>query len=143
MFLKGKKKIEKTLSGYWKIFLIKYLLTFLLIFCFIKNKTLKMENSKYTWIALSMWIYNSVFPKVRSIDHLWHIRKTNLVQKNHTKINSSKGTVCTNDLFQISSRVGVNCSKFDCSTIICSTLLAGNQLLDTKFINCSNPVQLG
>jgi len=40
-------------------------------------------------------------------------------------------------------RVGVNCSKFDCSTIICSTLLAGNQLLDTKFINCSNPVELG
>jgi hypothetical protein len=39
-----------------------------------------------------------------------------------------------------SSRVGVNCSKFDCSTIICLTLLAGNQLLDTKFINCSNPV---
>jgi hypothetical protein len=36
--------------------------------------------------------------------------------------------------------VGVNCSKFDCSTIICSTLLAGNQLLDTKFINCLNPV---
>ncbi len=40
-------------------------------------------------------------------------------------------------------RVGVNCSKFDCSTIICSTLLAGNQLLDTKFINCSNPVNPG
>ncbi len=36
--------------------------------------------------------------------------------------------------------VGVNCSKFDCSTINWSTLLAGNQLLDTKFINCSNPV---
>ena len=35
-------------------------------------------------------------------------------------------------------RVGVNCSKFDCST-----LLAGNQLLDTKFINCSNPVNPG
>jgi hypothetical protein len=33
--------------------------------------------------------------------------------------------------------------KFDCSTIICSTLLAGNQLLDTKFINCSNPVNPG
>ena len=39
--------------------------------------------------------------------------------------------------------VGVNCSKFDCLTIICSTLLAGNQLLDTKFINCSNPVNHG
>jgi hypothetical protein len=39
--------------------------------------------------------------------------------------------------------VGVNCSKFDCSTVICSTLLAGNQLLDTKFINCLNPVKLG
>ncbi len=37
-------------------------------------------------------------------------------------------------------RVGVNCSKFDCSTINWSTLLAGNQLLDTKFINCSNQV---
>jgi hypothetical protein len=43
----------------------------------------------------------------------------------------------------ISLRVGVNCSKFDCSTIICSTLLAANQLLDTKFINCSNPVNPG
>jgi hypothetical protein len=40
-------------------------------------------------------------------------------------------------------RVGVNCSKFDCSTINWSTLLAGNQLLDTKFINCSNPVNPG
>jgi hypothetical protein len=40
-------------------------------------------------------------------------------------------------------RVGVNCSKFDCSTIICSTLLAANQLLDTKLINCSNPVNPG
>ncbi len=39
--------------------------------------------------------------------------------------------------------VGVNCSKFDCSTINWSTLLAGNQLLDTKFINCSNPVNPG
>ncbi len=36
--------------------------------------------------------------------------------------------------------VGVNCSKFDCSTIISSTLLAANQLLDTKLINCLNPV---
>jgi hypothetical protein len=36
-----------------------------------------------------------------------------------------------------------NCSKFDCSTINWSTLLAGNQLLDTKFINCSNPVNPG
>jgi hypothetical protein len=40
-------------------------------------------------------------------------------------------------------RVGVNCSKFDCSTVICSTLLAANQLLDTNFINCSNPVNPG
>ncbi len=40
-------------------------------------------------------------------------------------------------------RVGVNCSKFNCSTVICLTLLAGNQLLDTKFINCSNPVNPG
>jgi hypothetical protein len=39
--------------------------------------------------------------------------------------------------------VGVNSSKFDCSTINWSTLLAGNQLLDTKFINCSNPVNPG
>ena len=39
--------------------------------------------------------------------------------------------------------VGVNCSKFDCSTINWLTLLAGNQLLDTKFINCSNPVNPG
>ncbi len=37
-------------------------------------------------------------------------------------------------------RVGINCSKFDCSTINWLTLLARNQLLDTKFINCSNPV---
>jgi hypothetical protein len=42
--------------------------------------------------------------------------------------------------FDFFTWVGVNCSKFDCSTIICSTLLAGNQLLNTKFINCSNPV---
>ena len=40
-------------------------------------------------------------------------------------------------------RVGVNCSKFDCSTINWLTLLAVNQLLDTKFINCSNPVNPG
>ncbi len=39
--------------------------------------------------------------------------------------------------------VGVNCSKCDCSTVICSTLLAANQLLDTNFINCSNPVNPG
>ncbi len=59
-------------------------------------------------------------------------------QLNHfvkSPISSSKIT--------LSKRVGVNCSKFDCSTIICSTLLAGNQLLDTKFINCSNPVNPG
>ena len=37
----------------------------------------------------------------------------------------------------------MNCSKFDCSTINWSTLLAGNQLLDTKFINCLNPVNPG
>ncbi len=37
----------------------------------------------------------------------------------------------------------MNCSKFDCSIIICSTLLAANQLLDTKFINCLNPVNPG
>ena len=46
-------------------------------------------------------------------------------------------------MIQKSQRVGVNCSKFDCSTIICSTLLTANQLLDTKFINCSNPVNPG
>jgi hypothetical protein len=40
-------------------------------------------------------------------------------------------------------RVGVNCSKFDCSTINWSTLLAGNQLLNTKLINYSNPVNPG
>ena len=45
-----------------------------------------------------------------------------------------------NSISSTVSWVGVNCSKFDCSTIICSTLLAGNQLPDTKFINCSNPV---
>jgi hypothetical protein len=39
--------------------------------------------------------------------------------------------------------VGVYCSKFDCSTINWSTLLAGNQLLDTKCINCLNPVNPG
>ena len=37
----------------------------------------------------------------------------------------------------------INCSKFECSTINWSTLLAGNQLLDTKFINCLNPVNPG
>ncbi len=36
--------------------------------------------------------------------------------------------------------VGVNCSNCDCSTRICSTLLAANQLLDTNFVICSNPV---
>jgi hypothetical protein len=45
--------------------------------------------------------------------------------------------------FNSSLWVGVNCSKCDCSTVICLTLLAGNQLLDTKFINCSNPVNPG
>ena len=39
--------------------------------------------------------------------------------------------------------VGVNCSNCDCSTRICSTLLAANQLLDTNFIICSNPVNPG
>ena len=39
--------------------------------------------------------------------------------------------------------VGLKCLKFDCSTINWSTLLAGNQLLNTKFINCSNPVNPG
>jgi hypothetical protein len=39
--------------------------------------------------------------------------------------------------------VGVNCSNCDCSTRNCSTLLAGNQLLDTFFVNCSNPVNPG
>ena len=34
--------------------------------------------------------------------------------------------------------VGVNCSNCDCSTRNCSTLLAGNQLLDVNFENCSN-----
>ena len=46
-------------------------------------------------------------------------------------------------LFHWMSGVGINCSKFDCSTINWLTLLAGNQLLDTKFINCSNPVNPG
>ncbi len=46
-------------------------------------------------------------------------------------------------LVEFNQRVGINCSKFDCSTINWSTLLAGNQLLDTKFINCSNPVNPG
>ncbi len=45
--------------------------------------------------------------------------------------------------FNKKKRVGVNCSKFDCSTINWLTLLAGNQLLDTKIINCSNPVNPG
>ena len=40
-------------------------------------------------------------------------------------------------------RVGVNCSNCDCLTRICSTLLAANQLLDTNFIVCSNPVNPG
>jgi hypothetical protein len=39
--------------------------------------------------------------------------------------------------------VGVNCSNCDCSTAICSTLLAANQLLDTNFNNCWNPVNPG
>jgi hypothetical protein len=39
--------------------------------------------------------------------------------------------------------VGVNCSNCDCSARDCSTLLAGNQLLDTNFDNCSNPVNPG
>ena len=38
----------------------------------------------------------------------------------------------------LSDQVGVNYSNYDCSTRNCSTLLAGNQLLDTKFENCSN-----
>ena len=51
------------------------------------------------------------------------------------------------------TRVGVNCSNCNCSTRNCSTrncstrncstLLAGNQLLDTFFVNCSNPVNPG
>ncbi len=48
--------------------------------------------------------------------------------------------ICIVDNF---ARVGVNCSNCDCSTVICSTLLAGNQLLDTFFVNCSNPVNPG
>jgi hypothetical protein len=35
-------------------------------------------------------------------------------------------------------RVGVNCLNWKCSTRDCSTLLAGNQLLDMYFENCSN-----
>ncbi len=45
--------------------------------------------------------------------------------------------------FECWKQVGVNCLKFDCLTIICSTLLAANQLLNTKLINCSNPVNPG
>ncbi len=40
-------------------------------------------------------------------------------------------------------RVGVNCSNCNCSTRNCSTLFAGKQLLNTNFINCSNPVNPG
>jgi hypothetical protein len=35
-------------------------------------------------------------------------------------------------------QVGVNCSNCDCSKRDCLTLLAGNQLLDMNFENCSN-----
>ncbi len=50
---------------------------------------------------------------------------------------------CQNWVSQYFLRVGVNCSNCDCSTRDCSTLLAGNQLLDTNFDNCLNPVNPG
>ncbi len=73
----------------------------------------------------------------------WNLKKF-LFNDHRVLIDSSHWEKKPNLEFRVtSSWVGVNCSKFDCSTINWSTLLAGNQLLDTKFINCSNPSNPG
>ncbi len=80
----------------------------------------RLNTSKKTFFTL----------RLLSFEHRWYSRELNSYLYNILS------------LMRI-PRVRVNCSKFDCSTINWSTLLAGNQLLDTKFINCSNPVNPG
>jgi hypothetical protein len=122
---------------------------FLLIFC---GLLFKLFGNIYWFRVFLLFLHwPLIIMNIRSVFQVNKITNDSVQNKQAYKNNFCclkkqkfilKNTIYCRYVNQINfasvSGVGVNCS-----TIICSTLLGANQLLDTKFINCSNPVNPG
>ena len=103
--------------------------------------TILCSNESWKMIWWSVWrifLFGSMNP-----DPLREIRPKTVPSIIGQKTINSTGWRLLILLVSHFKRVGVNCSNCNCSTRNCSTLFAGKQLLDTNFINCSNPVNPG